>query len=263
MSPKGQHTKSKARIANYEKLASEEGAQREQELEIYIPAGPRLGDIVAELKGVSKAYGDKVLFEDLSFEIPRAGHPGRHRRQRCGQDHAAAPAHGPGAAGRRQPPPGRDREDGLRGPAALQPQHRQERLRGGLGRLRAHRTGRPGDQRPGLALPLRLHGRQPAEEGEGALRGPAEPPEPGPHPEERSQPALLRRAHQRPGREHHARPGGGHRVLRRQRRHREPRPLVPGSPRHPHPGLRGRQPGESTSMATTPSTSSTARTCWA
>jgi energy-dependent translational throttle protein EttA len=73
MSPKGQHTKSKARIANYEKLASEDGAQREQELEIYIPSGPRLGDIVAELKGVTKAYGDKVLFEDLSFEIPRAG----------------------------------------------------------------------------------------------------------------------------------------------------------------------------------------------
>ena len=73
MSPKGQHTKSKARIANYENLASAEGAQREQELEIYIPSGPRLGDIVAELKGVTKAYGDKVLFEDLSFEIPRAG----------------------------------------------------------------------------------------------------------------------------------------------------------------------------------------------
>jgi sulfate-transporting ATPase len=73
MSPTGQHTKSKARIANYEKLASEEGSQREQELEIYIPAGPRLGDIVAELKGVTKAYGDNVLFENLSFEIPRAG----------------------------------------------------------------------------------------------------------------------------------------------------------------------------------------------
>jgi energy-dependent translational throttle protein EttA len=73
MSPKGQHTKSKARIANYEKLASEEGREREAELEIYIPNGPRLGDIVAELKGVTKAYGDKVLFEDLSFEIPRAG----------------------------------------------------------------------------------------------------------------------------------------------------------------------------------------------
>jgi len=73
MSPKGQHAKSKARIANYEKLASEEGSRREQELEIYIPAGPRLGDVVAELKGVSKAYGDKVLFDGLSFEIPRAG----------------------------------------------------------------------------------------------------------------------------------------------------------------------------------------------
>jgi len=73
MSPKGQHAKSKARIANYEKLASEEGRERETELEIYIPNGPRLGDIVAELNGVTKAYGEKVLFEDLSFEIPRAG----------------------------------------------------------------------------------------------------------------------------------------------------------------------------------------------
>ena len=73
MSPKGQHAKSKARIANYEKLAAEDGRERETELEIYIPSGPRLGDIVAELKGVSKAFGDKVLFDDLSFEIPRAG----------------------------------------------------------------------------------------------------------------------------------------------------------------------------------------------
>ena len=73
MSPKGQHAKSKARIANYEKLASIEGAQREQQLEIYIPNGPRLGDLVVEAKAIFKAYGDKVLFEDLSFEIPRAG----------------------------------------------------------------------------------------------------------------------------------------------------------------------------------------------
>ncbi len=73
MSPKGQHTKSKARIANFEKLAGAEGAEREQELEIYIPAGPRLGDVVAEFKGVSKAYGDKVLFDNLDFEIPRGG----------------------------------------------------------------------------------------------------------------------------------------------------------------------------------------------
>ncbi len=73
MSPKGQHAKSKDRIANYEKLAGAEGAEKEQELEIYIPAGPRLCDIVAEFTAVTKAYGDKVLFENLEFQIPRAG----------------------------------------------------------------------------------------------------------------------------------------------------------------------------------------------
>jgi ATP-binding cassette ChvD family protein len=73
MSPKGQHTKSKARISNFERLAGEEGREREQELEIYIPSGPRLGDIVTEVEGLSKAYDDKVLFENLSFAIPRGG----------------------------------------------------------------------------------------------------------------------------------------------------------------------------------------------
>ncbi len=73
MSPKGQHTKSKARIANYEKLAAIEGAQREQQLEIYIPNGPRLGDLVIACEGIAKSYGDKVLFENLEFEIPRGG----------------------------------------------------------------------------------------------------------------------------------------------------------------------------------------------
>jgi len=73
MSPKGQHAKSKARISSFETLLGQEGLQREKELEIYIPAGPRLGDLVAELTGVTKAYGDKVLFEDLSFAIPRGG----------------------------------------------------------------------------------------------------------------------------------------------------------------------------------------------
>ena len=73
MSPKGQHAKSKARISSFESLLSQDNAQREKDLEIYIPAGPRLGDLVAELDGVSKAYGDKMLFEDLSFAIPRGG----------------------------------------------------------------------------------------------------------------------------------------------------------------------------------------------
>jgi sulfate-transporting ATPase len=73
MAPKARHAKGKARLANYEKLASEEGKEREEKLELFIPTGPRLGNVVIEATNVSKAYGDKVLFEDLSFSLPPAG----------------------------------------------------------------------------------------------------------------------------------------------------------------------------------------------
>ncbi len=73
MSPKGRHAKSKARIANYEKMLSEEGKEKEQKLELFIPAGPRLGSKVIEANHVSKAFGEKLLFEDLSFSLPQAG----------------------------------------------------------------------------------------------------------------------------------------------------------------------------------------------
>ncbi|MCB0631483.1 MAG: energy-dependent translational throttle protein EttA [Saprospiraceae bacterium] len=71
MAPKARQAKGKARLSAYEKLADEEVKQKEARLELYIPPGPRLGDKVIELNGVSKSYGDRVLFENLSFDIPR------------------------------------------------------------------------------------------------------------------------------------------------------------------------------------------------
>ena len=73
MAPKARHAKSKARLGAYEKLLSEDGRQKEERLEIFIPNGPRLGNKVIEFQGVSKAYGDKILFENLSFKLPPAG----------------------------------------------------------------------------------------------------------------------------------------------------------------------------------------------
>ncbi|HSK70794.1 MAG TPA: energy-dependent translational throttle protein EttA [Pyrinomonadaceae bacterium] len=73
MSPKGRHAKSKARINDYEKMVSEGSERRAEDLEIFIPPGERLGDTVIEAHGVSKAYGDKLLFENLDFSLPPGG----------------------------------------------------------------------------------------------------------------------------------------------------------------------------------------------
>jgi ATPase subunit of ABC transporter with duplicated ATPase domains len=73
MAPKARQAKSKARIGAYEKLLSEENRQKEDKLELFIPAGPRLGNKVIEVQGVSKSFGDKLLYENLSFSLPPAG----------------------------------------------------------------------------------------------------------------------------------------------------------------------------------------------
>ena len=73
MAPKARHAKSKARLGAYEKLASQDGKEKEANLEIYIPDGPKLGNKVIQFNDVSKAYGDKLLFEHLSFVLPHAG----------------------------------------------------------------------------------------------------------------------------------------------------------------------------------------------
>ncbi|MDT8441330.1 MAG: energy-dependent translational throttle protein EttA [Desulfuromonadales bacterium] len=73
MSPKARHAKGQARINSYEKLLGQEASERESSLEIYIPPGPRLGNIVVEAKGVAKSYGDRLLYENLNFMLPPGG----------------------------------------------------------------------------------------------------------------------------------------------------------------------------------------------
>ncbi|HKT32603.1 MAG TPA: energy-dependent translational throttle protein EttA [Gammaproteobacteria bacterium] len=71
--PKGRHAKSKARLQKFEELSSVEFQKRNETQELYIPPGPRLGDLVVEAKGLRKAFGDNLLFEDLSFNLPPGG----------------------------------------------------------------------------------------------------------------------------------------------------------------------------------------------
>jgi energy-dependent translational throttle protein EttA len=73
MGPKGRQAKQKARLSAYDKMLSEDVKQKEEKLEIFIPNGPRLGNEVIESVGVSKSFGDKLLFEDLNFKLPPAG----------------------------------------------------------------------------------------------------------------------------------------------------------------------------------------------
>lgn len=73
MSPKGRHAKSKARITSYEALLAQNKEKSEKELEIYIPAGPRLGDVVIEAKDISKSFGDNLLVERMTFSLPPGG----------------------------------------------------------------------------------------------------------------------------------------------------------------------------------------------
>ncbi len=73
MSPKGRHAKAKARLNAYDQLLSQESREKEEKLELFIPPGPRLGDKVIEAHDVAKAFGDKLLYENLEFHLPKAG----------------------------------------------------------------------------------------------------------------------------------------------------------------------------------------------
>src|SRR5438445_13602001 len=73
MAPRARVAKSKARLNQYEKLASQEFEERQEELTLQIPPGPHLGDLVVRAEGLRKGYGDNLLMEDLNFDLPRGG----------------------------------------------------------------------------------------------------------------------------------------------------------------------------------------------
>ncbi|MGA9115175.1 MAG: energy-dependent translational throttle protein EttA [Bacteroidota bacterium] len=73
MNPRGRQAKSRARITAYERMLEEESEKRSEEIEIYIPPGPRLGNVAIEARGLAKAYGGNVLFEDMNFSLPAGG----------------------------------------------------------------------------------------------------------------------------------------------------------------------------------------------
>jgi len=73
MSPKGRHAKAKSRISAYESLLNQDTVKQEKDLELFMPAGPRLGTIVIDAEDVSKAFGDRILFEGMSFSLPAGG----------------------------------------------------------------------------------------------------------------------------------------------------------------------------------------------
>ena len=85
MAPKARHAKGKARLAAYDRMMNEDVKEKEQYLEIFIPNGPRLGNKVLEVEGVSKAYGDKLLYENLTFSLPPAGIVGIIGPNGCGK----------------------------------------------------------------------------------------------------------------------------------------------------------------------------------
>ena len=213
MAPRARQAKGKARLTRYEELLAEEQAaeKRDDEREIAIPPGPRLGDLVIEAKDLRKGYGDNLLIDDLDFILPRGGIVGV-----IGPNGAGKTTLFRMIVGQEKPDAGElkvgetvalsyvdQTRETLRG--------RAHGLGGDLGRRQgpASMVGKREVNSRAYAASLQLPRRRPAEEGEGPLGRRAQPAAPREAPEERRQRAAARRADQRPRRRHAARARGG------------------------------------------------------
>ena len=190
---------------------------RDSEVEIFIPASRPLGDQVIDVENISKAFGDKLLFENLSFRLPPGGIVGI-----IGPNGAGKTTLFRMLVGQEKPDSGTIKVGATvdigyvdQNRDALDPN--KTRLRGDLGRPRHDRTRQADGQRPQLRGQVQLHGPRPAEEGGHALRRRAEPRAPRQAAPRRRQPAPPRRADQRPRRRHAAVARGGDHELRRDR----------------------------------------------
>ena len=239
-SPRARQAKSKARLAAYEQLLAEEQQKREDTVEISIPPGPRLGDVVVKAEHLSKAYGDRVLIEDLTFNLPRGGIVGV-----IGANGAGKTTLFRMITGQEKPDGGTLRvgetvklayvdqsRDALAGDKTAFDEIAQgaEFLEIGKRKIPAR----------AYVVGLQLQGRRPAEAREGSIRRRAQPRPPGQALAQRRQRAAARRADQRSRRRHAARARGRAAGLRRLRGGDQPRSLVPRPHRHAHAGLRGR-----------------------
>ena len=241
--PKGRRTKARARLKRYEALLAEERNVKLDQVQIHIPAGPRLGDVVLEAEDVRKGFGDRLLIEDLSFTLPPAGIVGV-----IGPNGAGKTTLFRMIVGEEEPDDGalRARRDGrarVRGPVARRARPGQDRLGGDLGRLRPDQGRRARDELARLRGRVQLQGLRPAAQGRRAVRRRAQPGAPREAAAPRRQPAAARRAHERPRRRHAARARGGAALVRRLRGDHLPRPLVPRPRRDARARVRGRLAG--------------------
>ena len=222
MSQKARQAKGKARLQRYESLLAEEANVQIDRLEIHIPAGNRLGDVVVEASGLSKGFGDRLLIEDLDFSLPPGGIVGV-----VGPNGAGKTTLFRMIAGQEQPDSGSlrlgdTRRARLRRPVARLPGRREVGLGGDHGRRRPHARRPARGVVARLRLELQLPRRRPAEEGARPLRRRAQPAAPCQAAAHGRQPAAARRAHERPRRRHAARARGRAGALRGLRRRDQP-----------------------------------------
>ena len=162
--PAARQTKSKARVRKFEELQNAQDNRPVGKAQIVIQVPERLGSKVIEINNVSKAYGDKLLFEDLSLHPAARRHRRHHRPERRRQVHPVPPDHRPGEARHRRDRHRPDRAPRLRRPEPRSPRSQEERLGGDFRRARLHDGQQAGDLDPGLRRRVQLQGRRPAEE---------------------------------------------------------------------------------------------------